>query len=120
MKIKFDLTAGIEKMTGFDKLEGKGNLDAHFEVELAPEELGSIYEAQKVILPEILNFIKEMKQGNDTSEKQDLENKVSRLEFENKRLQGKLEHAEERLSNAKEDRNKWFNKAMKAQGGESE
>ena len=119
MKIKFDVTGAIEKLAGFNKDEGgKGNLEAHFEVEFSAEEMGMIYEFQKNMIPEVLNFIKEMKQSNDDTEKQILENKVSHLEFENKRLEGKLEHSEERLANAKEDRNKWFNKAMEAQGGE--
>lgn len=120
MKIKFDLTAGIEKMTGFDKLEGKGNLDCHVEVEFGADELGMIYEAQQNMVPQILDFIREVKKENDDNEKRSLENKVSHLEFENKRLQGKIEHAEERIANAKEDRDKWFNKAMESLGGESE
>lgn len=120
MKIKFDLTAGLEKLTGFEKIGGKGNLDTHFEIEFGADELGMMYEFQKNMIPEILGFIKELKKENDDNEKQILENKVSNLEFENKRLQDKVEHTEERLTSAKEDRNKWFNKAMELQGGESE
>ena len=118
MKVRFDVTGAIEKMTGFDKLEGKGNLDAHFEIEFGADELAMMYQFQKEMVPEILSFIKEVKAENEDTEKQVLENKLSQLEFENKRLQGKLEHSEERLTSAKEDRDKWFNKAMEAQGGE--
>ena len=121
MKLKFDVTAGLEKLTGFGKIDGgKGNLEAHFEVEFSAEEMGMIYEFQKQIVPEVLSFVKEMKQENDDAEKQILENKVSQLEFGNKRLQGKIDHAEERLNNAKEDEKKWFNKAMESLGDESE
>lgn len=121
MKLKFDVTAGLEKLTGFGKIDcGKGNLEAHFEVEFSAEEMGMIYEFQKQIVPEVLSFVKEMKQENDDAEKRNLENKVSNLEFENKRSQGKIEHAEERLENMREEKKKWFNKAMEVQGGEEE
>lgn len=116
MKVKFDITAGLEKMTVFKELEGKANIDAHFEVEFGADELSMMYQFQKEMVPQILDFIKEVKKENEDSEKEILEKKVSQLEFENARLNGKLEHAEERLSN----RDKWFNKAMESLGGKKE
>lgn len=101
MKIKFDLTAGIEKMTGFDKLEGKGNLDAHMEIEFGADELGMIYEAQRALVPEVLSFIKEMQQI--TTDARQLDQKIDDLEYKNNNLENKLGDKDEQISKLEEE-----------------
>ena len=96
MKIKFDLTAGIEKMTGFNKLEGKGNLDAHMEIEFGADELGMIYEAQRALVPEVLSFVKEMQQITTDA-------RIDDLEYEKNKLENKIGDKDEQISKLEEE-----------------
>lgn len=111
MKLKFDVTGAIEKLAGFNKAEGgKGNIDAHFELEFSAEELGMVYEAQRTMLPELLNFIKELKKEED-NKMSDLEK--SRLESKIEGLEIQLNGERERHSNTKRDRDEYFDKYIK-------
>ena len=112
MKIKFDVTGAVEKLTGFSKsLEGKGNLDAHFEVEFGADEMGMMLEAKKSLVPEIFDFIKEMQQMTEERnkaeeiklsdvEKNKLETKIGILEVQ-------LKAQEERYERLKKDKEFW-------------
>lgn len=123
MKIKFDVTGAVEKMTGFDKLEGKANLDAHFEIEFGADELGMIYEAQRALVPEVLNFVKELQKMQNENEKDsrsddkfeilDLKDKIRNLEIA-------LEGEKERHESTRKNRDEYFNKYIKALDNENE
>lgn len=98
MKIKFDLSGAVKKVTGInEKLGGDASLDAHLEVEFGADELGMIYEAQRALVPEVLNFVKEMQQ---LSNKNKEENKMT--ELEKNRLETRIGYLETRLENEKE------------------
>ena len=114
MKMKFDVTGSIKKMTGFDKLEGDASLDAHFEIEFGPEELGMMYQFQKEMLPEILNFAKEMQQLTnriDNSKMSDLE--INELESKIEGLEIQLNGERERHLNTQKERDEYFDKYIK-------
>ena len=111
MRVKFDITGSVEKMTGFNKLEGKGNIDAHFELEFSADELGMVYEFQKNIIPEVLGFIKEIKQEED-NKISDLER--NRLESRNESLEIQLEGEKERHVSTQKERDEYFEKYIKS------
>lgn len=117
MKVTFDLTGAIEKMTGFSKLEGKVNLDAHMTVEFGADELGMMYEAQKNMLPQILEFIKEV--GNMSIEKdrqlrkENTNLEINRLESKIEGLEIQLEGERERHTNTQKERDEYFDKYIK-------
>ena len=111
MKMKFDISGAIEKLTGFGKIDGgKGNLEAHFEVEFSAEEIGMIYEFQKNIIPEVLQFIKEIKKEED-AKISDLEK--DRLESEIEGLEIQLNGEKERHVNTQKESDEYFNKYIK-------
>lgn len=124
MRITFDITGAVEKMTGFDKLEGKANIDAHMSVEFGADELGMMYEAQKTMLPQILDFIKEV--GNMSIEK-DRQLREENTDLEKDRLQSQIESLEIQLNGEKKrheytrkNRDEYFNKYMKCLDRENE
>ena len=87
MKLRFDVTGAIKKVTGItEKVGGDANLDAHFELEFTPDELGMVYEFQKNMIPEVLQFIKEVKKEEDSKisdlEKNRLESRIESLEIQ--------------------------------------
>ena len=107
MRVKFDLSGAVEKMTIFKELEGKANLDCHVEIEFGADELGMIYEFQKHMIPEVLQFIKEMKRDEETNlEKNELENKIESLEIQ-------LDGERGRHEVTKKNRDEYFNKYIK-------
>ena len=102
MKIKFDLSGAVKKVTGVnEKLGGDANIDAHFEVEFGADELGTIYEAQRALVPEVLSFIKEMQQI--TTESRRLDEKIDDLEYEKNKLENKLGDKDEQISKLEEE-----------------
>ena len=116
MRVKFDVTGNVKKMTGFDKLEGDASLDAHFEVEFGPEELGMIYEAQRTLVPEVLNFVKEMQQIQNEKEKSTgADNRFEILDLKDKirNLEIALEGEKARHEATKKNRDEYFNKYIK-------
>ena len=113
MKIKFDLSGAVEKMTCFDKLEGKANIDAHFEIEFGADELGMIYEAQRALVPEVLSFVKEMQQlSKEENNMSDLEK--SRLESKIEGLEIQLNGERKRHSKTQKERDEYFEKYIKS------
>ena len=114
MRVKFDLSGAVEKMTIFKELEGKANLDCHVEVEFGPDELGMIYEFQKNMIPQILDFAKEMQQmsnkrQDDHLETLDLENKIKKLEYDLEVKNLELERVKAKVSRTEKDKNFWKN-----------
>ena len=102
MKIKFDLSGAIKKVTGItEKVGGDANLDAHMEIEFSADELGMIYEAQRALVPEVLDFIKEMQQI--TTDARQLDKKIDDLEYEKNRLENKLGDKDEQISKLEEE-----------------
>ena len=102
MKIRFDITGAIKKVTGInEKLGGDANLDAHFEIEFGADELGTIYEAQRALVPEVLSFIKDMQQI--TTDARQLDKKIDDLEYEKNRLENKLGDKDEQISKLEEE-----------------
>ena len=111
MKLRFDVTGAIKKVTGItEKVGGDANLDAHFELEFAPDELGMVYEFQKNMIPEVLQFIKEVKKEEDSKishlEKSRLESRIEALEIQ-------LNGERERHSNTQKERDEYFDKYIK-------
>ena len=105
MRVKFDLSGAVEKMTIFK------------EVEFGPEELGMIYEAQRSLVPEVLNFMKEMQKLAQESKK---ESEVEFSNLEKDRLESKIESLKiqldgerKRHSNTKKNRDEYFDKYIK-------
>ena len=115
MKIKFDLSGAVEKM-GFVKEEGKGNISANFELEFGSDELGMLYDLQKSLVPEVLEFVKEMQRMTNEKEKDsrsddkfeilDLKDKIRNLEIA-------LEGEKVRHEATKKNRDEYFNKYIK-------
>lgn len=135
MKVRFDVTGAIEKINA---LEGKGNIDAHFEVEFGVDEMGMLLEAKKSLVPEILSFVKDMQQitteRNDRDEEVvDLRDKIKNLEYDlntekekNEELESdikslniRLEGEKERHEVTKKNRDEYFNKYIKTLDNEN-
>ena len=125
MKIKFDITGAVKKTTGYlEKIGDNANIDAHLEIEFGADELGTIYDAQRALVPEVLSFIKEMQQLTNNRSKE--ENKITDLERNKLEtrigvLEVQLRHQQENNKRCEKDKEFWKSKCKELlKGGEKQ